>query len=348
VTLAGEPLLEDLRLVRRVLFPAEAVAAGFLVALLAPRVAPPYERFTVVGLTLCAAVSLGLYFLPSGTFWLDHVNIAAYNVNVKGDPDWTVVAALGVSGSGVGRTMFRELSPFRLIGTFGDPLTAGMLLGLGVLALAARRRLEPAAVAAGFTLAVALFLTFSRSGWVLAAVGFAYLAVVERRPARLALLFGGALALWLAVEPLRRFVTLSVAALALESGDVYHAQGIRAFYSAEMLRFAYLAGAGPIDTSAQSWVLESGFAYLTVQFGVPLLVTFVGFCVSAERYLRRRATPDDRLARLGAACAVASLVVANFSFYALSFTAYFGIWSVVGLGIGLLHRRGMEEAPARA
>jgi len=348
VALAGEPLLENLRLVRSVLFPVGAVLAGFLVALLAPKLAPRYVRFTVAGIAVCAVVSLALYFLPSNDFWLNEINIALYNVNVKGDVEWTVVADLGIPESALGRLSFQAFSAFRLLGTFGDPLTAGLVLGLAVLALAARPRLSPGTLAAAVPLAAALFLTFSRSAWVLAAVGFCYLALVQRRFARLGVLLGGAAVLWIALAPLRQFLATSLAAFDVGGFDAYHALGITNFYSTEMLKAEYLLGAGALDLSTRSWMLENGFAFLTVQFGVTLLVTFVGFCLSAERYLRRHAEPDDLVARLGAAGALASLVVANFCFYALWFTAYFGIWSVVGLGIGLLHRREIEHAAAAA
>jgi hypothetical protein len=263
-------------------------------------------------------------------------------VDVKGDVEWSVLESLGIPESAVGRTSFQVFSAFRLLGTFGDPLTAGMVVGLAALILAARPRLSLGTLAAAVPLVAALFLTFSRSAWVLAAVGFTYLALVQRRPIRLGVLMGGAGILWVVLAPLRQFVATSLAGFELGTLDSYHALGIMNFYSTEMLRAEYLLGAGAIDMSARSWMLENGLAFLTVQFGVPLLVTFVGFCLSAERYLRRHATPDDLVARLGAAVALASLVVANFCFYALWFTAYFGIWSIVGLGIGTLHRRGLE------
>jgi len=342
VTVGGEPLVENLRLVRSVLFPIEAVVATFLVGILAPDLGVRYLRFTIVGLTICAAVSLGLYFLPSDTFWLNQVNIALYNVNVKGDPEWTVLSELGISGSSAGRSVFEALSAFRLFGTFGDPLTAGMALGLALLGVSAPRRVAPGTMAAAAVLAAALFLTFSRSAWVLVAVGFVYLSIVQRRGWRLAFIVAVFAALWLWLSPLREFVALSLGAFAFETADVYHAQGIVNFYSTGMLNLVYLLGTGPLDTSAQSWVLENGLAYLTVQFGLPLLIAFIGLCLSAERYLRRRTLREDTLARLGGVCALASLVVANFSFYALSFTAYFGIWSVVGLAVGTAHRRELE------
>jgi len=349
VGLAGEPLGENLRLVRSVLFPVITVLAAFHVALLAPRLPARYLRFTVAGIAVCAAVSLALYFLPSNDFWLNEINIAAYNVNVKGDLEWTVLSALGTAGSAAGRLPFQALSRFRLFGTFGDPLTAGMVLALGVMAVAVRRRLSAGTRGAALVLAAALFLTFTRSAWVLAAVGVCYLALVQRRLARIGLLLGVAAALWVTLAPLRQFVLSTLAAFEMETSDVYHALGIVNFYSTEMLRPEYILGSGALDTSAQTWYLENGFAYLMVQFGVPLLVCFVGLCLSAERYLRRHASPDDLVARLGAACALATLIAANFSsLQAQSFTAYFGIWSVVGLGIGLLHRREIEHAVAAA
>jgi hypothetical protein len=215
----GEPLLEELRLVRSLLFPVEVVVTAFLVAVSAPRIPERFERFVVAGLALCAVVSLVLHFLPPDTFWLNEVNIARYNVSVKGDPEWTVLSNLGVSGSAAGRASFRGLSPFRLFGTFGDPLTAGMALGLSALALAARRRLGVSGIAASVLVAAALFLTFSRSAWLLVAVGIAYLAIVQRRPRRRARQAGGAARVVGGVAPLRHIVVWSRSAFARPSGD---------------------------------------------------------------------------------------------------------------------------------
>ena len=343
-----EPLFDELRLVRSMLFPVETIVAGFLVGVLAPRIAPGYERFVIWGLTACAVVSLLLYFTASHTFWVNDVNIALYNVNVKGDPEWTVLPELGVSGSGVGREVFGALSAFRLIGTFGDPLTAGMVLAAGLLLVAARDRLTAEWLAVGCVLAGALFFTFSRSAWVFATVGFMYLSLVQRRLARLGVFVAAAATLWFALAGLREFLSSSVAAFDLQAGDVYHAQGILTFYSSAILNPSYLLGAGPIDPSAQSWVLENGLAYMLVQFGVPAVVCFVGVCLSAERYLRHAARSSGTLAVAGAACAVSTLIAANLSFYALSFTAYYGIWSIVGLATGAAFRVRMQGVEARA
>lgn len=340
----GEPLLGNLRVVRGMLFPVEVVVSTFLIGMLAPRMPRRYERFVIVGLTVCAVVSLFLYFLPSDTFWFNEINIASYNVEVKGDPTWTVLGDLGVPGSGVGRRAFQGLSAFRLFGTFGDPLTAGMAIGLALIAVGARRKLTMPLLAVALVLAAALFLTFSRSAWILAGVGVSYLAILQGRPWRVAVVFTTAVTLWVAVPALRQFAVASVAAFTVQTGDLYHVEGITNFYSLQMLRPVYLIGTGPISDARINWVYENGYAYLMVQYGLPLLVLFVGFCFSTERYLRRHSARSDLLARIGAASALATVIVANFSFYALGFTSYFAIWSLVGLGIGVLHRRELQTA----
>jgi len=341
-----EPLFDEVRLARSMLFPVETIVAGFLVGILAPRIAARYEQFVIWGLTTCAVVSLLLYFTASQVFWVNDVNIALYNVNVKGDPEWTVLPELGISGSGLGREVFSALSAFRLIGTFGDPLTAGMALALGLLLVVAKDRFGAAWFGAACVLASALFFTFSRSAWVFVTIGFMYLALVQRRLARLGVFLAAAVALWFVLPGLREFVSTSVAAFDLETGDVYHAQGLLTFYSSAVLNPSYLLGTGPVDASAQSWVLENGLGYLLVQFGVPAVVFFVATCVSAERYLRHAARSGSLIALVGAACAVSTLVAAHFSFYALSFTAYYGIWSIVGLATGVAFRVRVQEVDA--
>lgn len=335
----GESLFAELRLVRSFLLPSIVVLAGFAVGMMQPSERRRYVGTATTALVACSVVSLLLFALAPDEFWANHVNIAAYNIDVKGDPEWTVDLEAGVSGTGIGRAVFSWLSSFRLIGTFGDPLTAGFVLGFGVLLLAARQTQSIMTIIGGLCCVAGLLLTFSRSAWIFTAIGLAYLAVRQRwllRSVFALLLVAGT---WLALgSDLAEFFTTSVAAFDLESGDVYHAEGLLRFWRGELFTAANILGQGPLPGTEQTATVENGFAYMIEQFGIPSFVAFAVLCVTLERFLRRNAAPDDVVAQVGAAAAISTLVVTNFSFYALSFTPYFAIWTLIGLCIGTAHR----------
>lgn len=348
VVVFGEPLLDELRLVRSVVFPVEAVFIGFVVGFLVPAFRVHYEKLMVRGIVGLAIVSLVLYFGADEGFWANHVNIALYNINVKGDPEWTVLLDRGISATGAGRAAFAWLADLRLIGTFGDPLTAGFALTVPLILLSSRRRLGPGAAAALAVVVVAVFLTFSRSAWVMAATGFVYAALSQRRAFRVILFLGVGAVAWFALGGLRQFFFESLAAFESSQGDIYHAEGIRFLYSRAVLDVRYLVGVGPLDAFQDRALLENGLAYILTQFGVVLLAAFAALCFSTERYLRKQGGQTDPFVIGAAAMGIGTLVVSHFSFYALSFTSYFAIWTVIGVAIGLVHRRRIEAGRIEA
>lgn len=338
VSILGEPLGLEIRLLRSFMLPALVTIAGYLAAYHVPAIRRVFAKVSLATLLVCGVVSLLLFFLPPAAFWQNDINIALYNVNVKGDPEWTVALDLGVSGTGLGREAFAWLSSFRLIGTFGDPLTAGFNLALGAaLALyAANRGLRVAPVVV--LLGAATVLTFSRSAWILLAVVFLYGSLARRQYVRLGLFVAAATVIWFALSPLREFFTTSVAALQGGGGDVYHAQGVLKLYSQEILAPANILGSGPLDVSAQSASLENGYVYMIEQFGIGPVVCFIGLLVAAWRYLWRMRETVGPGGGLAAALCLATLVVSNFSFYALSFTAFYAVWVLIGIEIGFARR----------
>jgi hypothetical protein len=342
VFLLGEPFLDYMRLLRSVVFPFEATLVAFVAGSYIPRLSRSYERVTTIGVAACAALSLVLYFGVSESFWSNYVNIAAYNVNVKGDPIWTVALDQGVSGTGLGRAAFEWLSSFRLIGPFGDPLTAGFILSLGLVLILASSRLRVRDLAVAVLLLVAVLLTFSRSAWFFALTAFVYASLQQRRHWRIGVVVLGCAVAWLALGALRDFFFQSLAAFEGVGHDIYHAQGLREFYSVAVLDPANILGRGPLDLSEQTATLENGFAYMLSQFGAPLVITFAAICLSVERYLARWSPPDNAFAVAAGGLAIATLVVANFSYYALSFTAYYGIWTTIGLALAGAHMRQLE------
>jgi hypothetical protein len=339
-TLLGEDLFANLRLLRGLLFPVQAILAGYLAGLTLPRFAVRYRRVLTATLGSCAVVSLVLFFAASDRFWMENVNIAQFNVDVKGDDPTGVLLDQGVSGSAAARDSFLMLSRFRLFGTFGDPLTAGLSLALGLVLLLGRRRPHAGELTAAGVMSAAIFLTFSRSSWILVAVALFYIYATQRRFGALLAAAATIAVCWLAMAGLRDFVTQSLASLAGISGDVEHARGVRGIYSTAVLNAGNLVGRGPGERS----IPENGLAFLLEQYGVLALGTFVAMCLTAERFLRRSSDETKHITTVGAALAVGTLVVAHFAEYALSFTAYFGIWSIIGLAIGSADRAQREQA----
>jgi hypothetical protein len=142
---------------------------------------------------------------------------------------------------------------------------------------------------------------------------------------------------------LREFLRSSLLALGGGTeGDLTHARGLSAFYSTEVLRAVNLIGGGPGNRS----IPENGLAFLLEQFGAPALGLFVAVCLSVERYCRREGRPGDTLAVAAAALALGTIVVSHFAEYALSFTAYFAIWSVLGLAVARVRLEALAATPS--
>jgi hypothetical protein len=339
VVILGEPLGADVRLIRSILFPPEVLLMSFVAGFVIRDLRLRFERMLIVGLTICAAISLIIFFFAGSEFWRTHINIAAYNVEVKGDPSWTVDLDRGVSGSGLGREAFSWLSNFRLIGTFGDPLTAGFSLAVGLLLLLARRRVQGLSAIAAVILSTAIALTFSRSAWIFVAIAFCYIAMVRRSYRRIVLAAAIVGIAWLALGGLRDFFMVSLSSFdPTSSADTYHAEGLRSFYTNTLTDPHSILGHGPITNTEQTATVENGYLYIVEQFGLVVLAPFIWICASAALYLRRCAWHESAFELAGAAFAIGTLLVFNFSFYALSFTAYFAIWAVIGVAVGSAHR----------
>jgi hypothetical protein len=358
-TVLGEGIDTNVRFVRNVIFPAEAMLVAFVAGAVRPRMRQSVDRWIVGGIFVAAVAGLVLLLATPDDFWRRHANIALFNLEVKGDPEYTVVLEEGVSGSGLGRGAFSFLARYRLIGTFGDPLTAGFNLAFGACLLLCRRSLGVSGRVALVTIVAAVVATFSRSSWIFTSVVLIYTSVLDRRFGRVALAALALGAAWVAVAPLRDFVMGTLASFSgVQDDEYFHAEAVRLMYSSAVFDPANLLGRGPQRFQAQTAIVENGFLYMMYQYGLPLLALFLAVCVTTERYLRRHAPPGDGFCRAGAAFAVASVVVSNFSFYALAFTTFFAAWLVMGLGIGATFRERTEavaldepapdDAPPRA
>ena len=124
-------------------------------------------RWASLVFTVAAVYSLLELVLPI-EFIVNGLEVGEYWADVKQQESFTLVI------SGIGRIPgnflvdpYADVSMRRLSGSFGDPLTAGTALAFGLIAslaaTAGRRRLIQAGV-----ILLALVLTFTRAGWVLA------------------------------------------------------------------------------------------------------------------------------------------------------------------------------------
>lgn len=161
--------------------PAFAAIRGALVPVVALAIAALLtsdERASVVPRSIQLGIAAAIYgvvetlILPA-SWQTVVVNVGAYWSDVKGaslflDP------ATGLPGN-----FFTAQGYPRLTGPFGDPLSAGMVLAsLLVLALAYRQELRRPWFAIG-VLGFALLLTFTRGGWILAAMGGAGVLIAQ-------------------------------------------------------------------------------------------------------------------------------------------------------------------------
>lgn len=105
------------------------------------------------------------------TFLTNTINVGAYWSEVK-EQSLFIEPVTNLPGN------FFTTSGFpRLTGTFGDPLAAGAVLGAGLILVVAYRPLLRYRNLLLIVVSAALLLTFTRNGWLLAAVGLAALAV---------------------------------------------------------------------------------------------------------------------------------------------------------------------------
>ena len=335
VAVLDEPPGSVLRLARGMLLPFEAVIVAYVIGYMSPIFVRLYERVTVTGLTILAVVAIALYFGTTDEFWVNHVNIALYNVEVKGDSEVTVLLDRGVSATAAGREFFEWLASLRLLGTFGDPLTAGFVMSVGLLFIVAREELDARALLAAGVISAAVFLTFSRSVWIFATVTFLYLSYIRGKTRHIVGFVVVCAVAWMTVPGFEEFFSGSLDGIKEVNPDAGdgHGKGLATFYSTDTVAMRNILGAVLLDPTDSE---ESGWYHILTQLGVAPFIAFIGLCLSVERYLRRSARREALM--LGAAgFALATHVVMNFSFYPFAFTSYYGIWTVVGLAIGMAH-----------
>lgn len=333
VFLQGDSLSGNLWDLRIVCFPLEILVVGVGVVLEKPDFAKRFIRRMVLIVAGLALVGILLDVLPGPWFWRDHVDFSSYNFYVKGRsiegdtaPSDVLAEAEGVGTNGLGRTGFTFLSFFRAFGTVGDAVGFGHLLAFPLLLLAfwLRRTWRTRLMLA--TMAGALFLSLTRSAWIFVLMGFVYVMVRWRRYRPLVALGAIAvtgIAFW---PPMAHWYSASLAGVSWTggSGDP-HAQGFIWFYKEGLWQFDNLLGQG-----LTAYIPEGGYGRLLIRYGWPALASFVWFCISLYRELRRAPFEGKPLSLLAQAVPLVLLITLNFSFYPFSFIPYLLVWFVVG------------------
>ncbi|GLZ51674.1 hypothetical protein [Actinomycetospora sp. NBRC 106378] len=311
------PMSPRLESIRGALVPFVSLGcAAFLTAGERARAAVGFVAVTVPA----AVYALVEMTLPS-SFLLNTIGVGRFWVDVKGVPLF-LDPATGLPGN------FFVTSGFpRLTGTFGDPLSAGTILAAAlVVALVHRARLRAPTLCA-VILTVALLLTFTRGGWVVAAFGVVALLVVRLGPTRAAVVgtagavVAGVVAL--VVTPIRTYLATILAGR--DSSTLAHQEALSA---AGRLRFTLWGqGWGTGGTVAQSSfaeavTAESTYVALLTQIGYVGTI-LLGLLVVALAASGLRRSP---VAPVGAAMLVALAVGGIVSENMLTFTGAFPVF----------------------
>ncbi|WP_170121453.1 O-antigen ligase family protein [Geodermatophilus tzadiensis] len=234
----------------------------------------------------------------------------------------------------------------RLTGTFGDPLSAGEMLGGAlVLAVAYRSALRhPLLVTLPIT--AALLLSFTRNGWLLAAAGVTALAAVQygvgRALLRMAAIVVAIVIASAAIRPLGDYLG------GILSGDDASTLGHHSAleYSLQLFQnFPFFGhgwgtgGSAALNTYAEAVTAENAYVAVLTQTGW-LIGMMVSFLVL---WLCHLAVRNQPLAAIGATVLLVQAVTAFISENVLTFNAGFFPFLTAGLVAAGDPVRGLAE-----
>jgi len=279
-------------------------------------------------LAVVAVIGIALFLFPEADFWKQHVDIASYNLDVKGDDPATVIEDQGIPGTGAGREAFMFLSSFRAMGTFADPLAFGFAMAMPILLLVFYYPKNSLNILMIVVSVVAIFFTFSRSSWIFVSISFVCIWLQRRRYDLVLTLAGlgvAALVLW---PPLAEFAASEYRDVSWTNPNGEHAQGIVWFYQRAFTDLGNVFGKG-MDDSVQK-IPENGYAFLLEHFGLFAYASFIVFCFSLFFYLRKSSPESRLLMGITQAVPICVLIVMHTSQYPFAFSEYLFIWFVVG------------------
>jgi len=345
VVFLGDNLGQELFKLRMICYPLEILMVVMVFTALKPEFGERFLRDITYVLSILAVVAIALFLWAPADFWLEHANIAAYDLEVKGETDADLLPEKGISLTSEGRAFFDFLSPFRATGTFGDALTLGFSMAVPVLLLLFhfRKSLTSALMLAAS--AGAMFFSLSRSVWLFCCIVGAYVLLRRRRYGLILLLGVLALTPFLLWAPLADFAAYSISDLSRTNPGNEHAEGILWFYSRGFTDSGNILGKGMAD-EVQA-IPESGYAFLLEHFGVLAYIAFLWFCISLYRQLRKDQSHTTSMPTLGQAITLGIFVVMHFSQYPFAFTEFISLWYIIGLclSIYLLPRENHDHNP---
>lgn len=343
-----DDLYESFRKLRMVGFPLEILTVAVTVATIRPRLATRFLKHQTYLLAFLGLIGILLFLMPSKDFWASHANIATYSIDIKGDDPFYYVEDQGVSGTGLARDVFLDLSSFRAMGTFGDPLAMSFAMTAPILLLVFAYKIRWSTPLLLLVLGIALLFTFSRSAWIFLFTGGLYILLRKRKYSWLIALAVIPIVALITVRPLADFVAEGWQALSWTNPGGEHAEGIVWFYKRAFVDWGNILGKGMRDEVQK--IPESGYAFLLEHFGLPAYVTWLWFLLSLYRHLRLRDTGPAKLPLVSEAMVLGTFIVVHFSQYPFSFIGWLPIWYVFGLSMASapVPVRSMRELGAAA
>jgi|GEM_PF-7131862 len=326
--LQGDDIAAAGRMIRSLAAPLQMFVIGLAAVYERPSIMPKFLRCLVPILAGLGIIAIFLFASMGSDFWIDYVNIASYNIELKGESASAQMEEAGVSDSAGGRPEFSFLSELRAMGTFGDPISMAFAMSFGVLLACFYLPKHWSRYLFVLPIATALFLSFTRSAWIFLGVAMGTVLLLRRK-----YLLMGAVALIIAttltaVEPLSDFFLTSVDKLSDAASEDQHAAGLRGFYAFAWRDPGNLLGKGS-NPSVQT-IPESGYAYLLEHYGLPAYGAFLALCLAMFREFSRASPTYRDLAQIGQGVVLGTVVTMHTSFYAFSFIGYLAIWFTLG------------------
>ena len=322
---------DGLRKLRMMCFPVQILTVAMVTSWLHPEFGKRFVRQMTYCLTIIGLVGILLFLFPQADFWKQHVDIASYNMDVKGDEPETVIEEQGIPGTGAGREAFLFLSSFRAMGTFADPLAFGFSMAMPILLLTFYYPANRLNIVMLLISGAAIFFTFSRSSWIFIAISLIFLLFQKRRYALILTLAAVGLGALLTWPPLAEFAASEYSDVSWTHPNGEHAEGIVWFYQRAFADVGNIFGKG-MDDSVQR-IPESGYAFLLEHFGFFAYASFVLFCFSLFFYLKRGGGGQNPLIPVAQVVPLCILIVMHTSQYPFAFSCYLAIWFVVGICI---------------
>ncbi len=312
-------------------FPVQILTVATVTSWLHPEFSKRFVRQMTYCLAVVGLVGVLLFLFPQADFWKQHVDIASYNMDVKGDEPDSVIEEQGIPATGAGREAFLFLSSFRAMGTFADPLAFGFSMAMPILLLTFFYPRSWTNVMLLLISGAAIFFTFSRSSWIFIAISLIFLLFQKRRYALILALAAAGLCALLTWPPLAEFAASEYSDISWTNPNGEHAQGIVWFYQRAFADVGNVFGKG-MDDSVQK-IPESGYAFLLEHFGFFAYASFVLFCFALLFYLKRREGDQNPLILVARVVPLCVLIVMHTSQYPFAFSEYLFIWFVVGICI---------------